>query len=154
MFARSRLGVALLLSAALTAGGCTFARVTTQEVPPGMTDDLRAYHARHLTVEDGETTRDQLRRLLGTPDYLVENGGREVAYRWQAVRYEKSYPDYFNRDPEEGVPAKVVYHSLLLRFDDAGVVAEHRKFRHKVEYGGPPSLPDLVDVWQRERASR
>src|SRR4051812_43611140 len=105
-------------------GGCV--RVPTQDVPPGGTDDLRAYRARNLKIQDGQTTRDQLVQLLGPPDY-AQPAGLRAAYRWQSVRFEKEYPDYFNTEPPGGSAAGVIYNSLLLEFDAAGVVRAHRK---------------------------
>ena len=142
----------LLMMLASVCGGCfTF---TTQEVPPGTADDIRSYRARGLRVSDGATTRDEIARLLGAADYVDEQG-RSAAYRWQVVRYEKSYPDYGNVQPEEGLPTMIVYYSLLLRFDEAGVVAAHRKVSEEAAVGGPQTLPQLLAEWRDDKfASR
>jgi hypothetical protein len=144
---------AVLLLMLLTAGTGGCVRVATQDVPPGGTDDVRAYRARNLKIDDGHMTRDQLVQLLGPPDY-VQPDVRRAAYRWQTVRFEKEYPDYLNTDPPIGTPAGMVYNSLLLEFDDAGVVRAHRKFSRKYEYGGPPSLRDMLTSWEASQTTR
>jgi hypothetical protein len=143
--------IAVLLLTGAVAGGCARVMVNRHDVSPGAQDEQRGYHARGMHLEDGTTTRADVERLLGLPE-LVRDEGRVAAYRWQRLRYEKHLPDYLNREPEHGVPAAVMYSSLVLRFDDGGVLRGHRKFRHRVEYGAPPTLPELVSAWQDDVA--
>lgn len=147
-FGRSFLVVGLVL-----AGGCGV-RVAKYDVSPPGQDDHRGYHGRLIKLEDGLTRRADLERLLGRPE-LVEEGGRLAAYRWQRIRFE-AYALALLGDDDEPVaqPTAVLYASLLLEFDDAGVLRRHRKVRHRVAYGAPPALPDLLAAWQDEMAAR
>jgi hypothetical protein len=157
-------GLSLLIVCALLAtGGCLRLQVAKWDVSPGGQDEQRGYHAKLMKLDDGVTTRADVERLLGRPD-LTERDGQLAAYRWQRVRYE-AYTRLFDlgdddRDCDdddydyEVEEAAVLYSSLLLEFDDTGVLSRHRKLRHRVEYGGPPTLPDLLAAWRDEVAAR
>ena len=147
----------LLVLVLLLPTGCTRVLVAKWDESPGGRDDQRGYHAKLLDLHDGATTRADVERLLGQPD-LIEQDGRVAAYRWQRVRYEAYASIFDDEDDDDCEPraeaAAVMYSSLLLEFDDAGVLSRHRKFRHRVEYGGPPTLPHLLAAWREELASR
>jgi hypothetical protein len=153
--------VVISLNALFAAGGCMRVRVADWEETPGGRDEQRGYHAKLMRLEDGATTRTDVDRLLGPAD-LTQEDGTLAAYRWQRVRYEAytHLVDFLDDDEDcddddtEVEAAAVLYSSLLLEFDDAGVLRRHRKVRHRVAYGGPPTLPDLLAAWRAELAAR
>ena len=171
----------------------------------GNLDADRANKARLLAVRDAVTSRAEVERLLGRPDYIDKRDEGLVGYRWQELRHpvfavpmfragdpdRNPNPAYVRREVEaarerlnpfyrfyptgrdhrhrgghgahhethRAVPQPpsaeaVVYSSLLLRFDGAGVLRQHDQVRDYITYGSPPSLPETLAAWQEQTASR
>lgn len=107
---RGRLAVLVVAAAiALLLAGCT-----TGPVIPGASRDLLEF------LRDGSTTREEIVLRLGQPSASFE-GDRILTYR--IGKHEKQ--GYYPIVPNQLMPWQYVRHSLVLVFDDAGVLEKH-----------------------------
>jgi hypothetical protein len=86
----------------------------TGQAIPGASRDLLAF------IEDGATTREEVVLRLGQPSASFE-GDRILTYRIG----EHATQGYYPIVPNQLMPWQSVSHSLVLVFDEAGVLAKH-----------------------------
>jgi hypothetical protein len=94
-----------------------------ETAPEGSTDWDRMSKVRLLKLYDGRTTRDDVLRIMGTPDRATDDD-RLILYRWITHVY-------VNDPTADPSTYETRQHFLALRFDARDLLVKHDQWRDR-----------------------
>lgn len=151
---RTRAAVAVLLCNLLAGCAGVSAPVydrepSADERPIGPHDLAHRRNYVLLNLQDGVTPRQDVERIMGLPD-RVAGGGKVLVYHWMAHRYDSldtTVDPAARRDSKPAEPRAIVWHFLLLEFNDAGLLQRHAMRTGDSEEGGPDTFDKALAGW-------
>jgi hypothetical protein len=119
----------------------------TGERPVNAGDRDRIFRLSRLDPRPGHTTVEEVRRVLGPPNY-TDDGGRFVAYYWETTSMWLLKRTNIDLDNWEADKQKRWDRRLLvLEFDDKGVLLRHRSRRVQSDVIPSDAFDAVVARW-------